>query len=407
MTNVCLLLFTRKITELLVGSSLSASVYGHSHSTIVLLFLRGCTQSFVETSPIFFHSPNARATRSRLLKCRAADNIFDLTSQTLSALDFPEAQRGYHCSIARAVLPYIANLVNFCIVKYHREIAPQGLKILDLYRADPKMLFSEIRQLLALQRELERFVAMSAKNTPSAESGLNSGQQILRLLDQMTEDYKGLLAHYQADDRSTESNYLADLIQAQVDEAKEAKKTSIRTGRLSQLAYIFLPLQLTAAAMGMNLKDFGTGNIELSTFVLVFAIVATLSFSPMFFPLIYLQWKDRLLQIRNVNRYSRRASLLYGCFCLFHRKKTNDQLWGCGMGHDVDFFQEGFRSGVKRDISAEGYQWWAQGRADISSTLRSPPFVFFPRFWQGVLDQLYTIIDTPQWGRKDTTHHTA
>jgi len=59
------------------------------------------------------------------------------------------------------------------------------------------------------------------------------------------------------------------VIQAQADAAKEAKNTSAKLGLLNQLAYVFLPLQLTASIMGMNLRNFDTGNLELWTFLLM------------------------------------------------------------------------------------------------------------------------------------------
>ncbi|KAI4147067.1 MAG: hypothetical protein L6R39_003248 [Caloplaca ligustica] len=236
------------------------------------------------------------------------------------------------------------------------------------------------------------------ENVTHGESSLDSGQQTWRVLNQLIKDLQEFVLFYHGNDNGGFMFDLQNMNQAQVKEAKEAKETSAKLGRLSQLAYIFLPLQLTASAMGMNLKNFGTGNIELRTFMLMLAIIAALSFAPVLLPI--LQGK-RVSQLQDIARYSRRAGYLFTWFCLFHRRKTNDQLWDCGIEDDVAFFK-GEQS--KRDIRADV---WAERRANLSTALRSPPFTFFPIYWQGVLDELHGIIDSPQWGRKVTSHHTA
>ncbi|KAL8917771.1 MAG: hypothetical protein Q9208_007752 [Pyrenodesmia sp. 3 TL-2023] len=374
---------------------LSVAIHEEGHKVTVLLFLRACLE------PLLYHHPDARATRSILLNPRPAESMFDITSQTLSTLNYPEAQNEYDRLVTRAVLPYISNLVSCCYTKYHREIAPHALKVRDLYRTNQEDLFIDIRQQLALQRELEVILAINGEKTSGTGFGINSGHEILRLLQQLTKDYQALLSFYQDHDRSNESRDLGKLMQAQIAEAREAKQTSAKLGQLSELAYIFLPLQLTVSAMGMNLQNFGTGNIQVNTFFLTLAIIAALSFTPMLFPLFFGPWKARLSQIRDVARYSRRAGFLYGWFCLCHRARTNDKLWDCGIGYDMGYFKG---SNAKRAIHGEG---WPNRRAGLTVILRSPPFIFFPQYWQKLLDELYSIIDTPQWGKKDTSHHTA
>ena len=150
--------------------------------------------------------------------------------------------------------------------------------------------------------------------------------------------------------------------------------------------------------MGMNLKDFGTGSIELGTFLLVFATIACLSFIPVLLPIL----PTRVFQTRAIFTHSQRAGLLFGWFCLFHRKATNSKLWDSGISWDINWFSKQVEH--KRNVQSHE---WARTRAIISTALRTGHFRFFPRYWQGVLDEIFDIIDSPQWRRKDPNLHTA
>ncbi|KAI4113106.1 MAG: hypothetical protein LQ338_008233 [Usnochroma carphineum] len=382
--------------------SLSLAIHREDDKVTLLLLLRAPRSQLVDMSRPFFNYPNARPMGSTLLDVRRPKSLYEVASRALLDLEFPEIQNS-DWLIGRAILPYVTNLVNCCNANYHRNISPRALKPPDVLRADQMTIFNEIRQLATLERELESFLDRLEQGLSESKTRLSLGRETLRLLDQLTKDYNEVLSYYQAGDRSSESDYLGALIQAQVDEAKEAKKISKSLGQLSQLAYIFLPLQLTASAMGMNLKNFGTGNIELKTFVLMLATIATVSFAPIFFPSLYWSLGDRWSQVRDVTKYSRRAGLLFGLFCLFHRQETNDKLWRSGIEWDIEFFHG--RQSLSRNGTDDSY--WVNRRADVSTALRKPPFVLIPRFWQAVVEELWDIIDKPQWGRNDTSHHTA
>ncbi|MDI1492664.1 MAG: hypothetical protein OHK93_004446 [Ramalina farinacea] len=210
------------------------------------------------------------------------------------------------------------------------QIAPRALKNRDLYRADHNTLFDELGRLLALQREIEIFLLKFDQN------GIEQSDwpiPIQRQLSGLIDDVKNLLSFYRAEDASSASDYLGDLIQAQVDDAKEAKRTSAKLGLLSQLAYIFLPLQVTVSALGMNLKAFGTGNVELQSFFVILMVIATLSFVPMLSPLLSKLPGKRISDIRDIKRYSPRLAFLFGWFCLCHGSFTNQQ--AMGLRHKV------------------------------------------------------------------------
>jgi len=208
------------------------------------------------------------------------------------------------------------------------------------------------------------------------------------------------LSFHHAKENSGDFDHLGKLIEEQVDEAKEAKNTSAKLGLLSQLAYVFLPLQLTASIMGMNLRDFGTGNIELWTFLLMLVVVATFSFIPLVLEPIR-AGIPRISAIMQIMKYSPRAGLSFGWFCLFHRKSINDHVWISGLSWDIRFSKG---ETTRRKVGADGME---TRRKDRAIALKGRHFRNFARYWQGVLDELFEIIDRSRWGRKDMNNHIA
>ena len=296
--------------------------------------------------------------------------------------------------ILRLIMPYITDLTACCNANYYRNIAPTVLG--TFARTGSDSLFEETRRLVTLRRQIKAFLT-AFDDTDSDESWeIARGEEACRSLRELAEDLESLSRLHRHDARSYEFENLKEMMEAQVNEAKQAKSTSVKLGYLIHLAYVFLPLQLTASTMGMNLQIFGAGTIELRTFLAMFITIALLSFVPVVFPLVSFEppIKDRISQVYAVFKLSHRAGLLFGSFCLFHQQSINDKLWDSGISADVSAFLE--VATEDRPIKA-----WerARRRTAISKALRSGPFGFFPRYWQGVLDELFKIIDAPEWGR--------
>ncbi|KAL8725697.1 MAG: hypothetical protein Q9181_006315 [Wetmoreana brouardii] len=382
---------------------LSLAVHNQVQRVTLLLFLRAPRSQLLRTSQVFLNYPNTRATGSVFVELQRPKSLCEHYTRALLELDIPETAERERL-IADAILPYITNLAGCCNANYHRCIAPRALKSFDFFRADRESLFKEIQQLVSLQRQIEAFLARSHTDNTESHGNTSQGQEICRILRELIEDLKDISSLHHSEDGTSDSENLAELIQAQLDESREAKKTSVKLGYLNQLAYIFLPLQLTASAMGMNLKNFGTGNIQLRTFLFMLATIATLSFAPLFFRAIFEAPEgssSRIRQICTIMTYSRRAGFLFAWFCLFHQKRTNNELWESGISYDLEFFK-----GREKIRLVDG-SGWAMKRETISTALTSGVINFFPRYWQRVLDELFDIIDTPQWGRKDMNYHTA
>lgn len=375
---------------------LSLMVLQEDLRVTLLLFVRAPQSELVATSRVFFHYPYVGNTALSFLNTQPPKSLYELLIRSLPELALPKKkQQGY--AIAKVVATYFNNLAECCKADYRRNIAPRALKSIDILRTEPDTLLDVTRQFVTLRQEVEAFNDKFHAYT----CNMGRGKETCSLLSQLTEESQRLLSFWHNQDRSSESEDLRRLIQAQVDETKQAKKTSAELGRLSQLAYIFLPLQLTTSAMGMNLKDFGTGTIEMRTFLLMFGAIAALSLVPLLYPLISKLINDRIPQMIAMMKYSRRAGFLFGLFCLFHRRETNDSLLQCGIKWDLDSFEgrQGKRPGDNFYVTDQ--------RDKLSTSLKKQWLVGFPRFWQKVCDEIFNIIDAPRWGGKDTGLHTA
>jgi len=57
-----------------------------------------------------------------------------------------------------------------------------------------------------------------------------------------------------------------ELVAAQLTEARKSTETAISVARLTKLAFIFIPLNFVTSFYGMNMKQFGSGNLSLWIF---------------------------------------------------------------------------------------------------------------------------------------------
>ncbi|KAL9620226.1 MAG: hypothetical protein Q9160_005235 [Pyrenula sp. 1 TL-2023] len=365
-----------------------------------LLFLRTSSDQPMDTSRIFFSRQGLAVTGSTLLTTRISRSLAQELVHAISKQDIPQEATEYFV-IGQLALSYITNLAGCCTASYRRELAPRAFRNHDFNRTNSDKIHDEIRHLRDLRYETESFLKQISYDQNEKLPKNDRNREICRLLLDLEECLKDLLSLYLAKGRETQSEYLGKLSQAQIDQAKEAKETSKSLGYLSRLAYMSLPLQLTTSAMGMNLKVFGTGNVELKTVIFMLSMLASLSFVLVLLPLIFSARFKRLSQIGEASRYSKRAALLFAWFCLFHGKTVNDKVWESGMSYDINFFKG--QISTSRTVNAEG---WASHRNRKRDELRSIFIpVFPPSYWKGVLDELINTIDSPRWRRRSEDDH--
>ena len=95
--------------------------------------------------------------------------------------------------------------------------------------------------------------------SPEHKSSDAAGDSYRRNLQGLLTDVEMLLSLYNDTMRiynwhthATDSDYKAELASEQVEEARESKVTAKSLGKLSNLAFLYLPLNFVCAMLGMN-----------------------------------------------------------------------------------------------------------------------------------------------------------
>jgi len=67
-----------------------------------------------------------------------------------------------------------------------------------------------------------------------------------------------------------------------LEEAKLSKATAISLGRLSNLAFLYLPINFVCAMLGMNLSIFGQGQVPVWVFLMLVVFFGLLTDLPIY-----------------------------------------------------------------------------------------------------------------------------
>lgn len=279
--------------------------------------------------------------------------------------------------------PFVCNAYGYL----QRHTCPASPWLYDRDLFDDDTLFRDIREVQQLKRQVSSFVLQDGSVPPYPFL-----RSACRILEDLCQDLQQLQSLQRSTDGGNANERLRELIQEQTEESQESLRTSVQVGRLSRLAYLFLPLQLTTSILGMNLEVFGAGSLAVYTFFSILGLLCTFSFLPIALPEILPL--EILSRWRSAQQYSRRVAYLYVLFYFTHGKSLNDSLWGCGISYDIGHFQGRRR---RRDVTGPG---WKSSQDRLLVRLKEERLSFFPQFWQERVKEIFEIIDKPQWGRE-------
>jgi Mg2+ and Co2+ transporter CorA len=93
-------------------------------------------------------------------------------------------------------------------------------------------------------------------------------QNLLTDIDMLVLLYDNTMRIYEWHINEVDSSYKSELASEQLGEAKESKATAIGLGKLSNLAFLFLPFNAVCAMLGMNLSIYGQGSVPVWLFLL-------------------------------------------------------------------------------------------------------------------------------------------
>jgi len=128
-----------------------------------------------------------------------------------------------------------------------------------------------------------------------------------------------------------DSDYKAELASEQLEEAKESKATAVSLSRLSNLAFLYLPINFVCAMLGMNLAIFGQGTVPVWVFLILVISFGFLTYLPIYLPLI----DERRVRLYRLAYYlawrSVSAGFWFLAFSLTHNHHQNFEVINSGL----------------------------------------------------------------------------
>ena len=114
-------------------------------------------------------------------------------------------------------------------------------------------------------------------------------------------------------------------------EAKESKATAISLGKLSNLAFLYLPMNFVCAMLGMNLSIFGQGDVPVWVFFMLVILFGLLTYLPIYLPTI----DERTVRVYRLAYHLARRSVPAGfwflAFYLTHNDGQNFEIMNSGL----------------------------------------------------------------------------
>ena len=108
-----------------------------------------------------------------------------------------------------------------------------------------------------------------------------------------------------------DSDFKGDLALEQLQEAKQSKATVISLGKLSNLAFLYLPINFVCAMLSVNLLIYGQGNVPVWVFLMLVIFFGLLTYL-----LIFLLTDQRTTKLCRVARLLARRSVFAGFWLL-------------------------------------------------------------------------------------------
>lgn len=274
-----------------------------------------------------------------------ANDLFAATADT-SCMNhkFPSDSSKFSCGIVHF---YARLLVLRCYEDYNlrHDTQPIDLEICDQVctQGNPDVLAMQHRrlELVKLKQALSGYLGPL---TPEHESfTFGKGSELVndsyrRKLHSLVTDVEMLMSLYDNTMRIYEwriresgSDYKAELASEQLTEAKESKATAISLGKLSNLAFLYLPINFVCATLGMNLAIFGQGTVPVWVFFILVFVFGLLTYLP-----IYLVPSDeKLARYRRLAYHLARRSISAGfwflAFTMTHSDQQNFEIINSGL----------------------------------------------------------------------------
>ena len=154
---------------------------------------------------------------------------------------------------------------------------------------------------------------------------------LLTDIDMLLSLYDNAVKIYEWHIHEADSNYKGELASEQLDEARASKETAISLGKLSNLAFLYLPLNFVCAMLGMNLSIYGQGKVPVWVFLILVVLFSLLTYLPIYLSGIEKR-RLRLYQVAyHLSWRSIRAGFWFLAFSLTHNHLQNFEIMNSGL----------------------------------------------------------------------------
>lgn len=286
-----------------------------------------------------------------------------------SLLDWPpELVRMANGDVKQFIAPLIRVLLKECYAHYRNYAEPQAVNDASAGHLMPDRYLPQTRSRLQYLYNMRRMTTNLLEDTDGkeirqAQSPIHDAVRDLHMLiDELTETEK----YYDRLKRE-------ELVNAQLEEARKSTETALGVARLTKLAFIFIPLSFVTSFFGMNVRQFGNGNIDLWIFFATAAALIGLTFAPFF-----IKAPSGVVTLCTIKLFleSPYIGLCFSAFALFNSRETNQSL--CDLG-PVYYLSKGSRGqlGLTNDSYAFGWvdpswhqRFWVARARDITAFIQ-------------------------------------
>ena len=243
-------------------------------------------------------------------------------------------------------------------------------------------------ELVKLNQDLFEYLGPLAPEHKSVMVGKDSGsaddpywrklRSLLTDVEMLLSLYDNTMRIYEWHVHESDSDYKAELASEQLEEAKQSKTTAISLGKLSNLAFLYLPVNFVCAMLGMNLSIFGQGEVPVWVFLILVVFFSLLTYLP-----IYLSTMDeRTVRLFKLTYHlawrSVPAGFWYLAFSLTHNHRQNMAITYSGLAQiflgSTAHRTKGWMDG-KNDDFFEGATWGSNA------------------FWKGKVKKIFDAVE--------------
>jgi hypothetical protein len=192
---------------------------------------------------------------------------------------------------------YVRLLVLRCYEDYNLRHDTQPINLdesIRTYHPHIEAIYRRRLELLTLKQDLVAYLGRdsllqkhsvnSHTSEPVACLSEHNVHDHVTDIEMLITRYDANISIYEWKIRSLGDWYKGTIASEQLDEARESKATAVSLGKLSTLAFLYLPLNSVCALLGMNLSIYGQGEVPVWVFLGLVILFCFLTYLPLILP---------------------------------------------------------------------------------------------------------------------------